>query len=285
MFGFITVNRKQLSPAELEAYRAGYCGVCHALRQRYGSKARLLLSFDMCFVALLLSALYEEEETVQERHRCPFHPLKTLPRARNAFMDYGADMSVLLRYYHCLDQWRDEGKQQARLQAERLGRQLPRLETLYPRQYKAAADYVRQLSALEESGEQDLDQAANLTGALMAEILAYREDEWAPCLRRIGFFLGKFIYAMDAYADLERDRKRGCYNPLLHRAEESGFEEFCREYLTDLLAQASLAYERLPIVDAAAAGLLRNVLYSGVWSGYEQLQARREKRRGNKTRP
>jgi len=52
-----------------------------------------------------------------------------------------------------------------------------------------------------------------------------------------------------------------------------------------LPAQASLVYERLPIMDAAAAGLLRNVLYSGVWSGYEQLQARREKCRGNKTRP
>ncbi|MDO4733142.1 MAG: DUF5685 family protein [Bacillota bacterium] len=274
MFGYITVDRRQLSPKERECYQAGYCGVCHALQQRYGARARLLLSFDMSFVALLLSALYEESAGSREEQRCPLHPLKTRPRQRNAFVDYGADMSLLLRYYSFLDQWRDEGKQGARRMAAGLSRQLPRLETLYPRQFRAAADYVQQLSALEASGRSELEEAANLTGQMMAEILCFREDIWAPLLRRLGFFLGKFIYIMDAYEDLERDRKKASYNPLLLLSEQVDFEDRCQEILGDMLAEASRAFEQLPIVDQPEqplASLLRKVLYSGVWMRYGQI--------------
>lgn len=45
-------------------------------------------------------------------------------------------------------------------------------------------------------------------GKVMEEIFAYREDMWEPVLRRMGFFLGKFIYLMDAYDDVEDDVKR-----------------------------------------------------------------------------
>lgn len=42
----------------------------------------------------------------------------------------------------------------------------------------------------------------------MEEILAWREDEWEPALRRMGFYLGKFIYLMDAYDDVEKDLEK-----------------------------------------------------------------------------
>ena len=42
----------------------------------------------------------------------------------------------------------------------------------------------------------------------MEEILAYRQDEWEKSLRRIGFYLGKFIYLLDAYDDVEEDVKK-----------------------------------------------------------------------------
>lgn len=278
MFGYITVNRKQLSPQELEAYRACYCGVCHALRQRYGSQARMVLSFDLTFVALLLTALYDQEPSLLERHRCPFHPFQSLPRRSSRFVEYGADMSVLLSYYQYLDHWQDEGNRAARRQAEQLQAGFVRLEAAYPRQFQAAADYVTNLAALERQGEEDLDRVANLTGRMLREILIYREDEWAGVLGRIGFFLGKFIYIMDAYEDLERDRKQGCYNPLLALSVQPGFHDYCQDLLTDLMAQATLAFERLPILEEGDpyAGLLRNVLYAGVWTRYDWIRKKRK---------
>lgn len=43
----------------------------------------------------------------------------------------------------------------------------------------------------------------------MSELFLYKEDEWKECLSRMGFFLGKYIYIIDAYEDIEKDLKRG----------------------------------------------------------------------------
>ena len=48
----------------------------------------------------------------------------------------------------------------------------------------------------------------------MAEIFAWEPDAWELSLRKIGFFLGKFIYLMDAYEDVEKDIGNNSYNPL-----------------------------------------------------------------------
>ena len=36
----------------------------------------------------------------------------------------------------------------------------------------------------------------------------------------MGFYMGKFIYLMDAYEDYDRDKKKNCYNPLTFVQEE-----------------------------------------------------------------
>ena len=41
----------------------------------------------------------------------------------------------------------------------------------------------------------------------MSEIFAWREDEYEDKLRMIGFNLGKYIYILDAYEDLDEDYK------------------------------------------------------------------------------
>lgn len=47
---------------------------------------------------------------------------------------------------------------------------------------------------------------------MLGAIYRYREDLWADTLQRIGEGLGRFIYLMDAYDDLEADLRRGRYN-------------------------------------------------------------------------
>ena len=43
-------------------------------------------------------------------------------------------------------------------------------------------------------------------------------------MRRFGFFLGKFIYLMDAYEDVETDIRNGTPNPLKGRYGSPDFE-------------------------------------------------------------
>ena len=76
MFGYVTVNPKQLTEAQLSRYRAWYCGLCRSLKERYRQTGRLSLSNDMTFLAVLLSSLYMPAEKSGEEI-CPVHPIVT----------------------------------------------------------------------------------------------------------------------------------------------------------------------------------------------------------------
>ena len=74
MFGYVVANLDRLTPAQKERYRAVYCGLCRALRDRYGQSCRLTLSYDMAFLVLLLSSLDRTELAEEKAFRCPLHP-------------------------------------------------------------------------------------------------------------------------------------------------------------------------------------------------------------------
>ena len=98
MFGYVTIYQKDLDNAAMDCYQAYYCGLCQSLGRKYGMAARMALSYDMTFAALLLTALYDPP-TQTSQGRCAPHPLRTRPRAVNEFTDYAADMTVVLAYY------------------------------------------------------------------------------------------------------------------------------------------------------------------------------------------
>lgn len=75
-------------------------------------------------------------------------------------------------------------------------------------------DNLRKLSEYEKANETNIDYVAGAFGNILSEIYVYKKDEWEADLRRMGFYLGKFIYIMDAYEDIEEDIKKGNYNPL-----------------------------------------------------------------------
>ena len=269
MFGYITIARPELKIRDEETYRAFYCGLCRALKKRHGLSGQSTLSYDMTFIVLLLTALYEPP-TEADSTWCAVHPKGRHPIVRNRFLDYGADMNLLLAYYNLRDDWADERKMSARALSSLMKRHTKQVEQSYPRQAKAVREYLETVAEIEKKGEPDPDAPANATGVMLGELLVTEEDVWAPTLRQMGFYLGKFIYLMDAYEDLEEDLKSGNYNPLagwgLTRASVA---DRVQEALTQVLSEASLAFERLPIVEGE--DLLRNILYAGVWTKFDEI--------------
>ena len=69
MFGYVTLYRKGLADAEMDRYQAYYCGLCRTLGRRYGHTGQLALSYDMAFVAILLTALYDTPTVAGLRRR------------------------------------------------------------------------------------------------------------------------------------------------------------------------------------------------------------------------
>lgn len=281
MFGYVMVNRKDLSPEQLRQYQACYCGLCRTLGQRYGLPGRAALTYDMTFLVLLLTSLYEPEKHWGSQ-RCAPHPAKPHPYWQSAATGYAADMNVALAYYSCLDNWQDDHSLPGLAQAQLLKKHCAALRERYPRQLRAAEYYLGQLARLEKERAAGLDAAPGCFGALLGELFAPRADRWSVPLRQMGSALGKFIYILDAYVDLEKDRRSGSYNPLL-ALDRAGLDSCCLELLTMLAAECAGQFELLPVVEDA--GLLRNILYSGIWTRFNAAQKQNQPGRGDRRRP
>ncbi|MBQ7916250.1 MAG: hypothetical protein IJ315_05630 [Firmicutes bacterium] len=279
MFGYISVNRQELKVRELERYRAFYCGLCENLRTKYGLRGQITLTYDMTFLVILLSSLYEPAE--KKRHaRCLVHPAQKHCMVSTKATSYAADMNILLTYEHLMDDWMDEKSVPSRLGAILLQRKVKKLQSKY--QHKAMI-FWRELKALhkiEAEKETSLDAASGCFGRLMAELFAYKKDAWEPYLRNLGFYLGKFIYMMDAFDDYEKDEKSGSYNVLRQYENEQERQEKVQEALTMMIAECAQIIEFLPLMQDD--GILKNIIYSGVWTRWNQkLQEKKEGERKN----
>lgn len=274
MFGYININTEALTEKEVARFREVYCGVCRALRLGEGRICHLALSYDFAFLALLLDALYEPEETRDEK-RCAPHPKKKQPYVISKYVEYAADMNALLFYLSALDGWLDDKNYLKLAFSHALKKRAFAAREKYPRQAAAVEEEMKRISQIEKARSNDLDAAASCFGRLLSEIFVYDEDEWSRYLRTMGYSLGRFIYFMDAWDDCEKDEKTGSYNPLLPLKVTDDFDETVHRILTLEIAECAMAFEKLPIVEDV--NILRNIVYSGVWAKYYKAKEKESK--------
>ena len=264
MFGYVMADGKELSKEEKIRYSAVYCGICRNIRTVSGNAARLGLSYDMAFLALLLQSLYEPEE-VSGKPACLLHPMRRF--ADSEMIRYAAHMNVALGYYNCMDDYEDEGKRSAKWMAGVFAPGLEEIKNRYPRQCEAIETCIAQLGKLEKENCQDPDALAGCFGQLMEELFCYRMDRWEGTLRQMGNALGRFIYLADAAADYRQDQKKHRFNPFLAMGMEADRARW-EEYLVLIMGRCVENYERLPLVQDKK--LLDNILYSGIWIQYRR---------------
>ena len=107
MFGYVTLYRKGLADAEMDRYQAYYCGLCRTLGRRYGLPARMILNYDLAFLAILLAG---GSGFSCACHRCPVHPVRGCPCGEeNPVLDAAADLSVILTWWQLRDGVEDHG--------------------------------------------------------------------------------------------------------------------------------------------------------------------------------
>lgn len=280
MFGYININRDELSEENKKIYQAYYCGLCQELRKAAGRKGQLLLNYDMTFLIVLLTGLYELPNK-EEQFVCALHPTKKRTSYINEATEYAAAMNVILSYQNFEDDWRDEHALTKKAFSKLLSRDYEEIRRKYPRQVQALEHYMEQLEEAEKQNETNMDVLAGLGGTMLGEIFAWKDDIWSEELRCLGFYMGKFIYLMDAYDDAEEDKKKNHYNPLTNASMESDkdFETLSKLVLTSMMSECAKSFERLPIL--LHADILRNILYSGVWCKYEYNRLKRDKKKNN----
>ena len=278
MFGYVIVNKQEMKFKDFEVYQSYYCGFCQELKKRYGVKGQITVTYDMTFLILLLKGLYEVEDKV-DGCKCIAHPFDRHPTRANTFTEYAADINILMTYYQCMDDWEDEKKVWKRGYAGILKRAFGEAAARYPKKAEEISGQMQLLHECEKKNEKNLDIVAGCFGNIMAEIFALKNDEWEEELRKMGFFLGKFIYLMDAYEDLPEDRKKNRYNPLKELAKRPDYEVQMEQILRMMIAESTVRFEQLPcLVDI---DILRNILYDGVWNHYNKIQMKKREEKND----
>lgn len=267
MFGFVMADAGALSEDEKERYRAVYCGLCLALRDRYGQLSRACLTYDLTFFVLLCNSLHEPAETQGASH-CVMHPAPAAPRpwARSAWTDYAADLSVALAYHKVLDDVADDGDLKAQAAERLLAGAYERARARIPEQCAEIERAMAAIRAIEQEGAAaDPDAAAHAFGRMLGRLFAHNQGFWTETMEELGRGLGRFIYLMDAAVDFTDDAASGSYNPFVALGSDS---EAMRATLALAAADAAAPYEHLPLVQDAH--LMDAILYSGIWAQFNK---------------
>lgn len=272
MFGYVVVNKPELKIKDFDLYQSFYCGLCRLLHTEYGRIAQISLNYDMTFLAILLTGLYEPNNVIVEE-RCVIHPVYKHKKIDNAYLAYAADMTIVLTYLKCEDDWEDDRSKRGFMMRSLLKRKYRRVADKYPDKVARIENALHKTSELEQAGIRDLDQLSKLTGIVLGEIMSYQEDVWQKTLYEVGDYMGRFIYIMDAYDDLEDDRKHQVFNPFAKEEMNEAFDARVKDILELLISHAADAFETLPILEHI--DILRNILYSGIWTKYEMVRKKR----------
>ena len=268
MFGYVRPVLDRLDERQRKAYQSAYCGLCHTLGDRHGWLARFTLQYDFTFLAILLMA--GEGEGVSACRRCPAHPLRR-PEAclQGERMAAAADQSMILVWHKLSDDVDDHGALTGlpyrflRLVFRRAYQRAAAAQPEFDRQVCNGLERLRQM---EQNRSPELDRVADVFAGILASA-AWEYPKNSPVRRMLEellYHLGRWIYLMDAWDDLEEDRKDGRYNPLDARFQGRAREE--REYLETTAAHSvRLAGAAANLLELGSwAPIVENILYLGL---------------------
>jgi len=274
MFGYITPDKPDLRIWEFEVFRGYYCGVCKAMAKRAGNRGRIVLTYDCAFLALLIDSL-KREPIPGKKRRCLVHPLKKryIVNSTSA-VEYASDINILLAYYNLKDKWQDEKNLLGPAGMAVLKKGYKRVRKRYPELVEGIEEELKNLHELERKNCESIDEVSEPFARIMQKVFlnSGENDSKSKVLGWVGYNLGKWIYLLDAFDDIEDNIKNGSYNPLVvqykYNENESAesFRERIREetefVLVYSLSELEKAYSLLDIQKNKS--ILDNIIYRGL---------------------
>ena len=266
MFGYLRIQKSELLVREYEAYKAVYCGLCKQLGKDYSFFTRLILSYDCTFYAMILMSL-ERSCKGFYNGRCKCNPLKKCKYARCESDSYSkaAAFSVISAYYKLLDDLSDSGffkRLAVRIIKPFFKHWHKKAVKRYPELDPPVEEMMRAQRDVEAREDPGIDAAAHPTAAMLAAVfsLEAKDEGQKRVFYEFGYQLGRWIYLIDAADDLEKDKKRGNFNPFNGIADEE-LQDYETSVLNQSLARAYDAYNLITFIDFK--GILDNMMLYG----------------------
>ena len=271
MFGYVRPLKGELKVNEYDEYKAVYCTLCKAISKNYGRLQSFFLSFDLTFYVLLsLNEGFKEENKCANHGKCIFNPLKKCTYIFEKEDNYkkAAALTVIMSYGKLKDNLLDEKG------AKKIAYKL--LKSLCSKAYKKAAEdfpfideainKMLQSQAEAEKNNMHLDACCEPTANMLREICMELagDDMNKTVLGTVAYFLGRWIYTMDAADDLEDDLKNKSFNPLIKKFSLENSETIPEEKRSFIENECNAALNGNISMMLPALNLLNNGRYSGI---------------------
>lgn len=263
LFGYVVIDKPELKVSEYEAFQGYYCGLCKALKKSFSYKSRFLLSYDCVFLYVLYSSLKNDKPDIK-RQRCPIHPVEKRFVIDTDGAEFAASMNILLSYRKFMDDAQDDSSAKAKTAALMFKREYKSCREKYPEIAGRIEKSIDELNALETENSSDIDRTADVFASMLGYIVSTidREDELS--LYDLGYAIGRWLYLIDAYDDMDDDRLKGRYNVFLSKFGDN-MEEAKASAEFNLYSAANSAGMALNRLDLKRnLGILRNIILSGL---------------------
>jgi len=222
MFGYLRVYENELKIKEYNLYKQAYCRLCRNIGY-YSETARLFLSYDMTFFALLLDETVLASN-VDEKYKMPkCHKLSgvCLKEKSDEVYNFAAAASIVLVYEKTLDKLRD-GERFGQLQKALVSSAYKKVNAEYPLLCETVTNSMDNYNKL-ELDESDVTTLSKAFGTVMREILLVADciNNDVKCILSTVFQrIGEIVYVIDAIDDQLKDRYSGNYNPILRYKDD-----------------------------------------------------------------
>ena len=283
MFGYVKPFQPEMRLKEYDAYKSVYCGLCKELGKSYGVFSRLTLSYDFTFLAILAMSVNGATPSVG-KIRCLVNPLKRCTTCYNNSTKEVAAQAMITLYYKALDQLSDETflrKLPAALTLPFFRHFRNKAAAVYPVYDQLAAQMMKDQALAEEQGA-GVDYASEPTANYLAQVCEMLTDDPVQkrVLKRFGYLLGRYVYLSDALDDLEKDEKRGRFNPFLKDTSAadlraSGYQP-CIESINGTIGELAKTFELLTLDQWKP--VLSNVIYYGLSQSLHNILQKKEKK-------
>ncbi|MBO7344424.1 MAG: hypothetical protein J6U92_00600 [Clostridia bacterium] len=211
MFGYVKTDMPNLYVKDTILYKAMYCGLCKGIGKCCGSKGRLVLNYDLTFLSVLLHNLSGLDVKI-EKQRCIIHHIVKRPVAipDDLTKKIGA-LNVILAYHKLNDDVLDDKK--GRIKRSFFNSSYKKAKKFQPNLDKIVKERYSQLIEYEKTHGDSIDASADPFGCMMQDVV--REllgDKVTEQVIELAYYLGKWIYLIDALDDFDKDKKKGSFN-------------------------------------------------------------------------
>ncbi len=272
MFGYVRTDKGELKVREYELYRGLYCSLCKALSKRYGVFSRFILSYDMTF--LVLVRLCEKGISPSFKGgRCPFNPAKKCNYCTNAEEEYDfvCAAAILMFYYKVKDNIEDSRffkKLFFFLLLPFAAFKRKKAKKLFPALDELIFDSMKKQSETEKENTSSPDKAAHYSADALGKIFAFGFSKKSAELYRFGYFVGRWVYLIDALDDIESDIKSGSFNVFVNKYSlktKELPEEAKHEIISTLNQSSAEAIRAFKSTGCALLGeIIENILFGGM---------------------